>query len=74
MLQRVKAKGAAPVIWLVVILIGVLAWVWVWADWKHLKETNQGTFPVPMEKWILIGVSGLIAMFVGCIGFAGNEL
>ena len=60
--------------WLGVMLIGALAWVWVWAEWKHLKETNQGTFSVPVERWILIVLLGAMTMICGCIGFARSGL
>ena len=57
-------------VWLAVLISGICLWVWVWSEWKHLKETNQGTFTIPIEKWGLLLVGGLVAMLVGLIGVA----
>ena len=67
--------------WLVV-LLGILMWVWIWSDHKkwreyEIAEEERRGFSLiqfPMLLWGFLGAAGLIMMLVGCIGFVRNGL
>ena len=68
--------------WLVVLVLGILMWMWIWADHKKWREyeiaekerIGFSLIQFPMLWWGFLGAAGLIIMLVGCIGFARNGL